>query len=64
MPSPTVERAAPTAGTTSAAPSRTPTSAAGTTSSAQETTKVRNPKAANPTSQGSRPTSRPGHGPG
>jgi hypothetical protein len=63
-PSPTVKRAAPTAGATSAAPTRTPTPAARATSSAQETAKVRNPKAANPTLRGSRPTSKPANGPG
>ena len=63
-PSPTVKRAAPTADATSADPTRTPTPAAGATSSAQETTMVRNPNAANPTPRGSRPTSKPGNGPG
>jgi cytoskeletal protein RodZ len=62
-PSPTVKRAAPTADATSAAPTRTRTPAAGATASAQETTMVRNPKAANPTPRGSRPTSKPGNGP-
>jgi hypothetical protein len=63
-PSPTDKRAAPTAGTASAARTRRDTPAARATSSAQETTKVRNPKAANPTPRGSRPTSKPGNGPG
>jgi cytoskeletal protein RodZ len=63
-PSPTVKRAAPTADATSAAATRTPTPAAGATASAQKTTRVRNPKAANPTPRGSRPTSKPGNGPG
>lgn len=63
-PSPTVKRAAPTADATSAAPTRTRTPAGGATASAQETTMVRNPKAANPTPRGSRPTSKPGNGPG
>jgi|SRR5829696_1677753 len=68
-PSLTVKRAAPTADATSAARTRTParprtpTPAAGASASAQETTKVRNPKAANPSPRGSRPTSRPGNGP-
>ncbi len=61
---PTVKRAAPTADATSAAPTRTRTPAGGATASAQETTMVRNPKAANPTPRGSRPTSKPGNGPG
>jgi hypothetical protein len=56
-PRPTGKRSNPTAGATT----RSPAPAA---SSAQETTKVRNPKAANPTSVGSRPTSKPGNGPG
>lgn len=48
-PSPTVKRTAPAAAATSAARTRTPTSAV---SSAEETTKVRNPKAASPTPTG------------
>jgi hypothetical protein len=71
QPSPTVKRAAPTADATSADPTRTPTpaagaapSAAGAAPSAQERTMVRNPKAANPTVRRSRPTSKPGNGPG
>jgi cytoskeletal protein RodZ len=63
-PSPTAKRAAATAGATSAARTATTAPAAGATSSAQETTKVRNPKAADPTPRGSQPTSRPGNGPG
>jgi cytoskeletal protein RodZ len=63
-PSPADKRAAPTAGAASAARTRRDTPTARATSSAQETTKVRNPKAANPTPRGSRPTSKPGNGPG
>jgi hypothetical protein len=63
-PSPTIKRAAPMAGATSAARTEAPTPAAGATSIAEQTTKVRNPKAANPTPRGSQPTSRPGNGPG
>jgi cytoskeletal protein RodZ len=63
-PSPTVKRAAPTADATSADPTRMPIPAAGAAPSTQETTMARNPKAANPTVRGSRPTSKPGNGPG
>jgi cytoskeletal protein RodZ len=63
-PGPTVKGVAPKTAMTSAARTRTPAPAARTTGSAQETTKVRNPKAANPTPRGSRPTSKPGNGPG
>jgi hypothetical protein len=55
-PSPTGKRSRPTAGATAAARTRSPALAAST---AQEATRVRNPKAASPTALGSRPTSKP-----
>jgi hypothetical protein len=64
QPSPTTKRAAPAAGPTSAARTSRPTPTAKATPSAKETTKARNPNAASPTPRGSRPTSKPGNGPG
>lgn len=61
-PSPTVKRAAARAAATSAA--RTSTPATQANPSDQATTKARNPNAATPSPPRSRPTSKPGHGPG
>jgi cytoskeletal protein RodZ len=60
-PSSTAKRAGSTA---SSAKANTRAPAAQATSSAQETTRARNSKAANPSPPASRPTSKPGNGPG